>query len=266
MRKLRAGLAGLLVAAFVLQPGLAALPAARAEAASTPTPDAVPTVAATATATVAPPATATPSIPNLPSLAAPVVSSVGATFASVTLPAKPDGFDSYGNQFYVKLFTAADATSGEIVLGGWQYSYTPWGTLQATSGTALLPGTTYWARFWLRDSLGREVLSDATSFATLGAPALPTLAAPVVSNVGATFASVTLPAKPDGFDSYGNQFYVKLFTAADATSGEIVLGGWQYSYTPWGTLQATSNAALAARQNLLGALLAARQLWAHIIV
>ena len=102
MRKVRAVIAGLLVAAFVLQPGMAALPAARAEAASTPTPDAVPTAAATAT--VAPPATATPtptpSIPNLPSLAAPVVSSVGATFASVMLPAKPDGFDSYGNQFY----------------------------------------------------------------------------------------------------------------------------------------------------------------------
>ncbi len=96
MRKVRAVIAGLLVAAFVLQPGMAALPAVRAEAASTPTPDAVPTAAATAT--VAPPATATPtptpSIPNLPSLAAPVVSSVGATFASVMLPAKPDGFDS----------------------------------------------------------------------------------------------------------------------------------------------------------------------------
>ncbi len=83
MRKVRAVIAGLLVAAFVLQPGMAALPAVRAEAASTPTPDAVPTAAATATPTT------TPSIPNLPSLAAPVVSRVGATFASVTLPAKP---------------------------------------------------------------------------------------------------------------------------------------------------------------------------------
>ncbi|RLT45957.1 MAG: HNH endonuclease, partial [Chloroflexi bacterium] len=188
--------------------------------------------------------TATSSIPNLPSLAAPVVSGVGATFASVTLPAKPAGFDNYGNQFYVKLFTAADATSGEIVLGGWVYAATPWGTLQATSNTALQVSTTYWARFWLRDSLGREVLSDATSFTTLAMPALPTLTAPVVSKIGGTFASVTLPANLAGFDNYGNQFYAKLFTAADASSGESVLGGWAYAATPWGTLQATSNTAL----------------------
>ncbi len=175
-------------------------------------------------------------VPALPALAAPVVSGVGATYASVTLPVKPVGFDSYGRGFGVKLFTGAYATSGEIELGGWSWP-APWGTLQTTSQqNPLKPGTTYWARFLLHDNFGREVLSDATSFTTLGVPALPALAAPVVSGVGATYASVTLPVKPVGFDSYGRGFGVKLFTGAYATSGEIELGGWSWP-APWGTLQ-----------------------------
>ena len=110
----------------------------------------------------------TVSAPALPTFSAPSAVTVGSSTISVPLPSKPSGFNSYGQTLGIYIFDSSSATGTyssymKRICGNWSYNSAPWNGNCSFNKTALSTGT-YYARYYLTDTQGRNNWSSAKSF------------------------------------------------------------------------------------------------------